>query len=681
MVLHDTALRDMTLETLLVTTRPKVEGSIFLDEIFCKNTLDFFIFFSSMSSVMGNVGQANYSAANQFMSSLAHQRRERGLAASVINIGPVLGVGYIAREHAQAVEDSIHRGGYMCISEYDFLQLFAEGVSTGHANSDAPVEIFTALREISPEEPYKPSWLTNPIFGNYVQRGDNRDHTSNTTKVVVPLKSQIGEAKNIMELHDILVAAVTSKLCTLFQLEHEKFETKDEMSHLRLDELGIDSLLAVDIRTWFIKSLDVNIPVLKILSGVSVAELVSIAMDSLIPSLSLSWDSNAPTALKPTGSFALSEETQLPASSVLGSNDIDLTDTSEDSSISSMVASESKESSSISKLEPIVLKSTPLSFSQSLFWFIVAFSEDKTALNHTGCFRITGNIRRHDLQNAVLAVGQRHEILRTCFINSQDEVSQGIMEKGVLHLEHQQLTSESELPKVIGDIESHVYDIARGETMRLVLVSLSPRDYFLLIGCHHLVVDGSSFPILMSDLLAFYNHNYPTSMILQHSEYTRLQHEQFRNGELTAELNFWRSEYPDFPKPLPILRTSPIMSRPASKSYNIQRLDSRINSSQRTEIVSLCRQLRVTPFHFYLAAFRALLAKYTDVEDISIGIGDANRNDERVAGSIGPFVNLLPLRFDTQSMTTIESMIQETREKTFKALENSRVPFQVLLNE
>lgn len=59
MVLRDTAIQDMTLEQLLAVTKPKVEGSIYLNEIFQQNTLDFFVFFSSASSVIGNHGQAN----------------------------------------------------------------------------------------------------------------------------------------------------------------------------------------------------------------------------------------------------------------------------------------------------------------------------------------------------------------------------------------------------------------------------------------------------------------------------------------------------------------------------------------------------------------------------------------------------------------------------------------------
>jgi hybrid polyketide synthase / nonribosomal peptide synthetase ACE1 len=94
-VLDDVSFRDMSIDQLLKVTQPNVEGSINLTNLFTENTLDFFVFFSSAAAVVGYAGQSNYSAANLFMSGLAEQRHKCGLAASIINIGPILGVEYL----------------------------------------------------------------------------------------------------------------------------------------------------------------------------------------------------------------------------------------------------------------------------------------------------------------------------------------------------------------------------------------------------------------------------------------------------------------------------------------------------------------------------------------------------------------------------------------------------------
>ena len=198
MVLEDTPFRDMTKEILLKVTEPKVEGSINLHELFLENTLDFFVFFSSVTAVLGNAGQSNYSAANEFMASLAEQRRQQGLAASIINIGPIPGVGYIEREVALArMETNLSQiRGYSFIAERDFLQLFAEAVEAGRPGSAGPIEITTGFRSVSLGDHLTPIWFSNPIMGNFLLYEEAADPAISNKKPKVPLKEQIMQAKS-----------------------------------------------------------------------------------------------------------------------------------------------------------------------------------------------------------------------------------------------------------------------------------------------------------------------------------------------------------------------------------------------------------------------------------------------------------------------------------------------------
>jgi hybrid polyketide synthase/nonribosomal peptide synthetase ACE1 len=154
MVLQDTAIQDMTLEQLLAVTNPKVQGSIHLNDLFQENTLEFFVFFSSASSVIGNHGQANYAAANTFMASLAEQRRRQGLAASIIHIGPIFGAGYLTRPTSVSIMGNVtlQSGAFIGTSERDFHQLFGEAVLAGRPGSTAQVELVSGVRRISQRE-------------------------------------------------------------------------------------------------------------------------------------------------------------------------------------------------------------------------------------------------------------------------------------------------------------------------------------------------------------------------------------------------------------------------------------------------------------------------------------------------------------------------------------------------
>ena len=97
MVLQDSMFSNTNIDMLRAVTAPKVDGSRYLDELFPDPSLDFFILFSSLAWAAGNSGQTSYAAANGYLAGLASQRRNRGLAASVIDLGPVLGLGYITQ--------------------------------------------------------------------------------------------------------------------------------------------------------------------------------------------------------------------------------------------------------------------------------------------------------------------------------------------------------------------------------------------------------------------------------------------------------------------------------------------------------------------------------------------------------------------------------------------------------
>lgn len=144
MVLQDSMFQNMSFEELITCLGPKVEGTTFLDEMFYKSPLDFFIVFSSLTAVVGNSGQSNYAAANMFMTALAAQRKKRGVAGSAIDISSLMGIGYVERSDRLDAE-YFTRLGYTNISEQDLHQLFAEAITAGRPGSKDNAEIVTGV--------------------------------------------------------------------------------------------------------------------------------------------------------------------------------------------------------------------------------------------------------------------------------------------------------------------------------------------------------------------------------------------------------------------------------------------------------------------------------------------------------------------------------------------------------
>ncbi|KAL2173167.1 polyketide synthase [Thermothelomyces heterothallicus CBS 202.75] len=277
MVLRDGMVRNMVFEQVTDVIRPKVLGSLHLDHIFHDVDLDFFVLLSSINCVIGNVGQANYAAANMGMCGVAAARRRRGLVSSVANVGAIIGVGYITQS-ARQLDLTVANTHLTHLSEEDFHQIFAEVMEAGYLDSPDGPEISTGLLEISPDTPNMPKWYTDPKFARLVVNkttdGGKGKEKTNTASVLDSLKACRSED----EVFQVVKSAFAAQLRRILQIS----TGDDDMMNMRSIDLGLDSLISVDIRSWFLKNLQVSIPVLKIMANdAQMSSLVEAAVEGV----------------------------------------------------------------------------------------------------------------------------------------------------------------------------------------------------------------------------------------------------------------------------------------------------------------------------------------------------------------------------------------------------------------
>ncbi|RDW63789.1 polyketide synthase [Coleophoma cylindrospora] len=277
MILNDELFARMTHEQFTRVTKPKVVGTQLLDELFHDTPLDFFIVASSIASVIGWSGQSNYSAANEFMTSLVCKRRKRGVAGSAINIPAVVGVGYAA--HSETFDfDYFQSLGYINISEEDLHALFAEAVLSGRPGqaSHVPAQVAMGVNFVPADLHVTEAHRRDVKFSHFVLREENGSEVQ-AVKTGLPVKVELQTAQNRDEAYTIARDAFLGHLRRILRMTQEE-NLEDSMT---LAEQGVDSLVAVDIRAWFLKEMDVNVPTLKILEGGAIADLVKSALDKM----------------------------------------------------------------------------------------------------------------------------------------------------------------------------------------------------------------------------------------------------------------------------------------------------------------------------------------------------------------------------------------------------------------
>ncbi|GKZ85679.1 putative Hybrid PKS-NRPS biosynthetic cluster [Aspergillus niger] len=740
MVLRDRMLEDMTIEEMNMVINPKVLGSMNLHNIFRTTPLDFFILLSSAIGITGNVGQCNYAVANLFMHGLAAQRRKKGLAASVIVIGVILGVGYVTRETSQSLQDNLKKSGHTWMSEQDFHTLFAEAIRNGSAASPYQSEIVSGLKSPREDEDHLPPWHINPQFSHLIIGSQDSSTSSRTSYEKVPLKLRFLEAQSQESLYEIFREALCDHLVAMLQIDDDI--PQSQLLQNTADGLGIDSLNAVDLRSWFMKEAKVDVPVLRILGNSTIGDLLDFTFDLLPvdvapakspnfkpapvttskmkPAIIAPKDQSSNPGAKPSSAMnpralqtvleAVIPEADLVTPGLVQHRSLpkvadskqdmpepvfsSQSDTSSNDSfsITNDVSTPSSISERSSRLFPRneptsvqIQRSEKLSHGQSRFWFLQSYVKDPTTFNITCLFQLQGNLDVAKLEGAVFQIGHRHEALRTAISDHLDGTpQQHVLKHSELKLEKGNWVNPDDVTTSYEALKNHVYDLSGGKLFRTLLLSPtrgSANAHYLIIGYHHINMDGFCLDIILHELEDLYVGRRLQNQPFQYADHAASEHLKRSNGAWDTQLQYWKLTLKAPPDAFPILPFAEAGTRRAMRTYSHVKSSSTVSTETRKLIQEACKIYKISPYHFYLAAYTVLLGRWANISDICVGSSYAGRNDSHLQTSVGLYLNLTPLRLTYDAKEAFSSAMEKTRRLTQEAVVNSEIPFDVLLEE
>ncbi|ATY64651.1 Beta-ketoacyl synthase [Cordyceps militaris] len=639
LIMRDGLFMDSSCDTMNEALGPKVAGSVLLDELFYNVNLDFFMLYSSLVYVTGNIGQTSYAAGNGFMVSLVHGRRARGLNASVMNLGGISGIGYITRTD-HGILGKLDILGYGIMSELDYKYFFAESVMAGAADSGRNPEVSAGLRYVNKTEKNPPSGLLIPS-----------SHTTSLTVLLV-----------ILSVH----------------------------SDVAIVEMGVDSLVAVDLRSWFSNEFEHDIPVIKILGGATLADLVEDTVANMSPDIcpNVSLGSNGDTEAKPEAAVDLLAAVEPSSSDSSSSSDERESATSVETApipaakpTKEVVAAPESTVAIVPKKH--FVREEKMTYGCSRFWFLRQYLEDSTCFNVLVQTRLNGNIDSARLQEAVRKLGARHESLRTAFfVSEKGEPRMGVMSDSLLRLEVEKIQEISQAEKAYQDMMGYNFDIERGEVIRMRLLSLSDKDHVFIFAVHHIAMDGFSFNLMIRDLDMMYQGKPVPQIPAQFTDFAIQQRRDVEAGRMRNDVAFWKKTFSNIPDPLPLFPFTGVSNRMPLVKYEHEEVELSLDAAMAQKIRNLCRQNRCTTFHFFLATFQIFLSKWLEVDDLCIGIADANRSDIKTLSTIGFLLNLVPLRFSAlNAKAPFSSVLAAAKQTAYNSLAHSKLPFDLLLEE
>ena len=336
----------------------------------------------------------------------------------------------------------------------------------------------------------------------------------------------------------------------------------------------------------------------------------------------------------------------------------------------------------------------PLSFAQQRLWLLDRLQPGSAVYNLPLLFRIEGPLRPATLAAVLGEIGRRHEVLRTVFAVADGEPVQ-VIRPGASGLETLPVVDlaafpgpagATELQRLAAEEAGRPFDLAAGPLARAVLYRLGEGEHALGLDMHHIVSDGWSVGVLARELPALYaaapamSAGRPSplpELPVQYADFALWQRGWLTGQALESQLAFWRGQLAGLP-PLELATDRP---RPPVQSFRggVERLP--LTTGLADDLRRASQRQGATPFMTFLAAFQALLHRYTGQEDLGVGTPVANRARPETEGLIGFFVNTLVLRADLAGDPPFAELLGRARETALAAFGHQDLPFERLVEE
>lgn len=329
----------------------------------------------------------------------------------------------------------------------------------------------------------------------------------------------------------------------------------------------------------------------------------------------------------------------------------------------------------------------PCSAAQRRAWFVNALYPKTTALNIALRWELRGGFDPSIVEQAFQIITERHEILRTVFVEEDGAPVQRVVPSFKVHLPVLDLSVDEEAKRLKKASEfaqeeaRRPFDIGALPLLRMTLLRLAADHAFLLVTAHQMIFDGTSIRLLFHELgtiaaaLAEARPITREDLPLQYGDYCLWQKEYLASSSLEDEANYWKEKLagasyfeiePDFPHPARRTSRGEIVAMTLPPEIG-------------EKLEPAARAHSTTVFALGCAVAAAMLHRYSGKPEILFGTQISGRDDEDLENLIGVFINNLVLRFAVSGDPTFDDFLSAVKITVEDALIHQRMPFDKLV--
>lgn len=334
-------------------------------------------------------------------------------------------------------------------------------------------------------------------------------------------------------------------------------------------------------------------------------------------------------------------------------------------------------------------KPLPLAFTQQRLWFLEKLRPGDTAYTSCSAFKLNGQFSLAVLERSLREIIHRHEILRTTFIEQDEQPTMLIhadMEIPLSFLELEHLSAEEQGQHACELIQQEIeqpFELNRGPLTRFLLLRLGKEEHIFVTVISHIISDGWSLGVFNRELALLYDafkQEKPSplpDLPLQFADYAAWQRAWLQGKALQQELVYWKDHLQGAPTLLELPTDHP---RQPVQAGRVALHHFQISQQVTHQLNRLCQEENVTLFMALLAAFQVLLYRYTNQPDVVVGTVIANRTNKLLEPLIGFFANTLALRTTLSDALTFHEVLSKVRNNTIGAYTHSEAPFEQVVH-
>ncbi|MBO4204416.1 condensation domain-containing protein [Micromonospora echinofusca] len=325
---------------------------------------------------------------------------------------------------------------------------------------------------------------------------------------------------------------------------------------------------------------------------------------------------------------------------------------------------------------------TPLSPAQHGLWVVDRMLTDNALYGVYDAVRLRGPLDLAALRAAFTEVVERHEVLRTVFVERDGEPEQRVVPHESTAFVVRDAAPE-QVVQAVGEELAKGFDLSRGPLVRATLLRLAEQDHALLLHLHHIIADEWSCGLLARELCELYRARTEgdaprlAPVEVQFADYASWLRGQLTPERIGAHLDHWRAALSGVDTRLHLPTDRP---RPVNPSYRGAAVRRLLDPELSGQLRDLARQHGTTPFTLMLAVFGSFLSEYAGQGSFAVGSLAAGRGVPQTESSLGLFSTTVAVPFDLRERPSFTETVERTRRQVLDALTHQDVAFEQVIS-